>query len=253
MLDRIKEGQTSNTALKTYQDVEIANFDQAPEFLRRNYRSYIDSVLDCLHNHLTTRTGSDCDTLTHALTILATHGWERVADASFGYEAIQHLHTRFAVPLQEAKVNCALLQQEWDDMIWYAKEYIILVQDPYPVVWWKLFNSCDAKIWENILTLVELTFTIHLSNGHVERCFSQLKLTKTNRRTSLGEDCLDHILRIRIEGPPLESWDATTAVRLWQKEKTRRVSANHSGSRKQWRLSQLMTSSLGVLWTGRSG
>ena len=93
----------------------------------------------------------------------------------------------------------------------------------------ELFNSCDAKKWENIHTLVELTFTIPLSNGHVEHCFSQLKLTKTNRRTSLGEDCLDHILRIRIEGPPLESWDATTAVRLWQKEKTSRVSA---GSRK---------------------
>ena len=82
-------------------------------------------------------------------------------------------------------------------------------------VFWKLFNSPDAKKWANILTLVELTFTIPLSNGHVERCFSQMKLLKTGRRTSLGEDRLDHILRIRIEGPALEKWDATAAVGLW--------------------------------------
>ena len=63
--------------------------------------------------------------------------------------------------------------------------YINLVQDPYRVVWWKLFNSPDANKWTNILTLVELTFCIPLSNGHVERCFSQLKLTKTNKRVSM--------------------------------------------------------------------
>ena len=118
-------------------------------------------------------------------------------------------------PLQEAKVNCALLQQEWEDMVYYAKEYINLVQDPYRVVWWKLFNSPDAKKWTNILTLVELTFCIPFSNGHVERCFSQLKLTKTNRRVSLGEDRLDQILCVVIEGPPLERWDPTKAVGLW--------------------------------------
>ena len=38
---------------------------------------------------------------------------------------------------------------------------------------------------------------------------------KTDRRVFLGEDRLDHILRIRIEGPPLEGWDAARAVELW--------------------------------------
>ncbi len=210
VLYRIKEDQNGGTSNKIYQNVEITNFDQTLDFLRNNYQGFIDSILYCLRDRLKTRIGSDTETLSDALKILATHGWEKVADASFGHEAIQNLQLRFAVPLQKADVNSALLQQEWDDMVWYAKQYINLVQDPYSVVWWKLFNSCDAKKWNNILTLVELTFTIPLSNAHVERCFSQLKLTKTNRRTSLGEDHLDHLLQIRIEGPPLEQWDATT-------------------------------------------
>ena len=191
---------------KTYQGVEVIKLDQSLTLFSSNYKAYIDSVLARLHKRLKI----DAATLTHALKVLATHGWQKTEDASFGVEAIHALAERFAVPLQEAKVNCALLEQEWEDMVYYAKEYINLVQDPYRVVWWKLSNSPDATKWTNILTLVELTFCIPLSNGHVERCFSQLKLTKTNRRVSLGEDRLDQILHIVIDGPPFEK-----PPRLW--------------------------------------
>ena len=103
----------------------------------------------------------DTTILTHALKVLATHGWHKTEDASFGVEAVQALAKGFTIPLQEAGVNCALLEHEWEDMVYYAKEYINLVQDPYRVVWWKLFNSPDANKWTNILTLVELIFCIH--------------------------------------------------------------------------------------------
>ena len=46
------------------------------------------------------------------LKIIATHGWEKFDDASFGYVAIQSLSLRFAIPLEEAKVNTSLLQEE---------------------------------------------------------------------------------------------------------------------------------------------
>lgn len=80
--------------------------------------------------------------------VLATHGWQKIEDASFGVKAVHALAERFTIPLKEAKVNCALLQQEWEDMVYYAKRYINLVQDPYPIVWWKLFNSPDANKWQ---------------------------------------------------------------------------------------------------------
>ena len=48
----------------------------------------------------------------------------------------------------------------------------------------------------------------------------------------MGEDQLDQVLHIRIEGPPIQRWDATNAVRLWLTDKTRRVDASHSASRK---------------------
>ena len=93
---------------------------------------------------------ADATTLTHALKVLATHGWQKTDDASFGLDAVQALAERFTVPLQEAKVNCALLQQEWEDMVYYAKQYINIVQDPYKVVWWKLFNGSYSFIAKRI-------------------------------------------------------------------------------------------------------
>ena len=74
----------------------------------------------------------------------------------------------------------------------------------------------------NILGLVELLFTLPMSNGWVERIFSVLKLIKTDRHTKLSEDHLDDLLRISVDGPPASEWDATNAVRLWWSSKQRR-------------------------------
>ena len=48
-------------------------------------------------------------------------------------------------------------------------------------------------------------------------------LKKNNRRTCHGEDTLNHLLRVNVEGPPLAEWDAGNALELWWREKTRRV------------------------------
>ena len=54
-------------------------------------------------------------------------GREKTEDASFGYEALDSLSTRFKVPLEKAEVDCSLLQEEWDDMVDYARWYLNLV------------------------------------------------------------------------------------------------------------------------------
>ena len=233
VLSRFKESEDGSCT--TYQGVDVARIEQGKTFLKTNYRSYIDKVLNCLRHRLKPTDSSAAETsiLTHSLKVIATHGWDKSDDASFGIESVEILGSRFSVPLQQAGVNCALLQEEWIDLLYYAKQYINIVKDPYRVVWWKLFNSNESSKWTNILSLVELIFCIPLSNGHVERCFSQLKITKTSRRTSLKENRLDQLLRIRIEGPSLQDWDSTNAVKLWWEKKCRRTETSRSGFRKR--------------------
>ncbi len=69
-----------------------------------------------------------------------------------------------------------------------------------------------------------------MSNGHVERLFSILKLIKTDRRNSLSEDHFDDLLRVSVDGPPLDKWQATGAIELWWKSKQRRSETQRSQS-----------------------
>ena len=113
----------------------------------------------------------------------------------------------------------------------YAKRYLNLVQDDYKVIWWKLFNSPDNTKWTNILAVVELLFCLPVSNGHLECVFSQLKLVKSERRTCLGEDRLDQLIRINLEAPVLAQWDPSSAVKLWWQDKTRRLNIQDARAR----------------------
>ena len=169
-------------------------------------------------------TSQNVELLTHVLTILATHGWDKTDSASFGYPALEWIAERFKIPLEKANVNLSLLQEEWDDIVDYARRgTLISVQDDYKSVWWKLYNAPSAPRWFNILSVSELIFCIPVSNGYVERCFSQLKLIKTDRRNCLSENTLDNLLRIQLDGPDLVDWDPKCAIELWGKDKVRRI------------------------------
>ena len=82
-----------------------------------------------------------------------------------------------------------------------------------------------------MLAVIELLFCLPImANEHLERVFSQLKLIKTNRRTNLGEDSLDYLVRVNVEGPPLSEWDASRAFELWQHAKIGRVNRKDATS-----------------------
>ena len=100
--------------IQTVQLLELVQYNQGLSLMKSKYSMYIDSILSCLHNQLKSQANSSTDTLSHVLKILATHGWEKT---SFGYESIQFLASIFA---QKAGVNSVLLQEEWDDVVYYA-------------------------------------------------------------------------------------------------------------------------------------
>ena len=115
-------------------------------------------------------------------------------------------------------------------MITYVKQYLNLTTEDYHTTWWKLFNCAESGKWNNILLIVEIVFSLPVSNAAVERVFSRINITKSNRRCSLSEDRLDELVRIAIDGLPLKQWDASLAIKLWWSDKQRRPqsdSENH--------------------------
>ena len=96
----------------------------------------------------------------------------------------------------------------------YAKCYFKNSTEDSGVSWWNLFKSPSSKNWTNILGMAELLFSLPITNGHLKRVFSQLKVIKTSRCTGLGENRLDSLLHIVTTGPPLSQWDSSGAIDL---------------------------------------
>ena len=74
---------------------------------------YVKALEMCLRNRIQPH---DTDLLTHAVTILATNGWERSESASFGHTALEAICQRFQIPLEAAPLDVSAVQEEWDDM-----------------------------------------------------------------------------------------------------------------------------------------
>ena len=203
----------------TYQGTKLDNYEGALTYLRSHCSEWNESIMTCLKQRVKAQ---HTDLLTNSLTILATQGWEKTEGVEFSRETLDSIVTQFSTPLAKAGIDTNALQEEWEDMVDYAKRYLNIVQEDPSTIWWKLFNAACSKKWENILGVVELLYCLPMSNGRVERIFSTLKVIKSDRRTCLSENHLDNLLRISVDGPPPSKWDATGAVRLWWNDKLRR-------------------------------
>jgi len=94
------------------------------------------------------------------------------------------------------------------------------------------FQLCiDAKRWSNILGVADLLFCLPLSNGHLERVFSQMKFLKNDHCINLTENRLDQLVQIDCCGPPIDQWDPSNAISEWYKDKTRRVTTRGRSSK----------------------
>ena len=201
----------------------LTKFEEGVFFLRSHKNDIVEKVTTCLKQRVKVQHSA---LLSHSLALLATQGWNKPENAELADVALDSLISHFKTPLERAGVDTSVIKEEWEDMIDYARRYLDLVQQDYRAIWWKLFNAANANRWANVLSLIELLFCIPMSNGRVERVFSALKFIKSDRRSSLSEDTLDHLVRITVDGPPLAQLDASPAVHLWWRKKQRRQVQN---------------------------
>ena len=77
--------------------------------------------------------------------------------------------------------------------------------------------------FKNILLVAELAFCLPVSTSKLEKSFSMLKHIKRDTLAALGVNRVDNLTRILQEGPPLESFDPTNAMKLWVDHVVRRL------------------------------
>ena len=128
-------------------------------------------------------------------------------------------------PLEAKNVSLCSIQDEVEEAVQYARNFLSVSQDTHKKIWYQLHTVPDSSKWPNVLQLSELLFSLPFSNAHVEIIFSTLKVIKTERRTQLKRQTLSDLLEIQVEGPPLAEFSPNEAVNLWWEDcqTTRRV------------------------------
>jgi hypothetical protein len=227
----------------TYQGIQFSSiqFERELELLKANKNKITESICACISTRLD---DSGSSTLQDIALVLNTESW--MAKASLPQEdneedevespcpkfnegtfdtEISRLFEHFQGVLGNAGIECLCteLVAEWHDLFTYSINYLQPNKHNYRKTWRFLFQSSYALTkWKNILTLVELLFSIPVSNAKLERMFSNMQRTKTDLRCSLSEKRLTNLLRIKEEGPILGSFDVTPVVKLWSNSKVRR-------------------------------
>ena len=90
----------------------------------------------------------------------------------------------------------------------------------------KLRTSCPRDVYrdmlilpprtiQHFLPLIEIMLSFSMSTAIVERCFSSMNVVKAERRTHLGNDTLNDLLEIKINGPSLADFIPEEAISHW--------------------------------------
>ena len=214
-----------------YQDIKLPSFETAKESIKAKKSFFCEKVSACITERLEQEVDSE-KIFQVAPQILNTEGWIRrkeeddnkVQDYEFMDEGIEELVKHFEIPLRNAGFNSTIpeLLKQWHELLEYGTEYLSLPYTPYRVTWRRIFTSPRSQTWKDLLILVELLFTIPVSNAKLERMFSKMKHVKTLFRASLSEHRLESILCIIEDGPNFLDYNPMSAIKLWANDKVRR-------------------------------
>ena len=136
----VKESDGSTS----YQGAEIVKYNEAVKYLEDNSGNWCETIAICIKKCMK-HSEQEIELLTNCLVVLATQGWEKTPGADFAKPSLEQLATQFAEPLRRVNVDTLVLEEEWEDMVDYAKPYLNIVQEECSVIWWKLFNAACAQ------------------------------------------------------------------------------------------------------------
>ena len=90
---------------------------------------------------------------------------------------------------------------------------------------WKVFRNTEQwhKTYPYMMKLWQAVITIPTSTVDCERGFSKQNIIKDIRKSKLGLDTLDALMRISLNGPELSNVDWNEVYEIWTDTKTRRV------------------------------
>ena len=73
----------------------------------------------------------------------------------------------------------------------------------------------NPESFKNFLCLIKIMMTISLSTAVVERGFSHMNLVKSSTRTLLGNEVLNNLLEVKLNGTSTYDFDPDPSINHW--------------------------------------
>ena len=96
-------------------------------------------------------------------------------------------------------------------------------------------NARTPNKWSAVKLVIKICLCAPCSNASLERFFNQLKIVKTDQRTTLSDNSLNSILRIKLRGNSVTEFNnmcSDSVLKHWYNQKPRRI---HQKRRKEYR------------------
>ncbi|KAK6191936.1 hypothetical protein SNE40_003508 [Patella caerulea] len=104
---------------------------------------------------------------------------------------------------------------EWSDLkLYVARNTHFRAYHPL-AVWQRVSQEDVNNNYSNIMKVIHLTSCFPLSNASCERGFSTMKRIKSDWRCRLSNSTVDMLMRIDLEGPPLNDFNPRPFVNKW--------------------------------------
>ena len=186
-------------------------------FLREVYCPYLQSVIDHIRGRI------ECTDLISSMAVFDPRHLpdDEVNLSDYSTDKINTL-TAFYGSAQEVQfdgkkgVSQLDIDQQDTESEWKLFRRLMLVQhkrSSLQQVLSTLLNSSSIRAsFPNLAKLAAILIVLPVTTATVERTFSSMKLIKTRLRSRMGENALEHTMRICIEGPDRLSNETLEAV-----------------------------------------
>ena len=147
-------------------------------------------------------TSSSC--MLKSFKLLDTKTWPKIKEdlTNFGFEKLAVAVKHFAAVLED-KVDCGEVESEWLQLKFYVHTHMqqLSAEDCWS-------SLSQGKAFGNVMKVINLLHIFPISNGVLERCFSTMGKVKTDWHNQLVEKEVEHLIRLKKEGPALGSTEA---------------------------------------------
>ena len=134
---------------------------------------------------------------------------DKIKLASHGIVNVEHLVQHFAPVLTEDEVRN--IPKEFASFKVYASK----LRTSQPDMVFRDLLLLPPESFKNFLSLIKIMMTISMSTAVVERGFSHMNIVKSSTRTLLGNDTINNLLEIKLNGPSITDFNPEPAILHW--------------------------------------